>query len=347
MAQTLRIGQSLSDMPDSYKISASIAYTTDALVAAVNARGGIQGVPIELVTLKDDGSVEDYARNVQRLLTEDKVLAVINCIGDRRCIEAQKRVVAQDAALVGTFSGAPELRGSPAHVFPVRASYAAEAEALARQLATMGTQSVVVLSDGASLPAKARALAEALEMRAVASRTIEVAPTKASMGKAIEALEANPPSVLLLDLTAPSVVVLGDIVLHDKPRLPAVIASLSDASLALSIGTFRGKTFGFTTVVPNPESLSSALASQFRSDISEHAYGMTHPGLEAYLNLRVVLDALGRSERPASRRALRERLARTETMVIGELEVAPSGQLPGGGARVGLGVLSARGVILE
>ncbi len=347
LAETIRIGQSLPNTPESYKIATSIGYTTEALVAAVNARGGIHGVPVELVTLKDDGTPAGYARNIERLLVHDGVIAIVNCIGDRRCIEAGALVRTHDAALVGTLSGAPELRQSPTHVFPVRASYAAEASALARQLATIGVGSAVLVSDSQSVPAKRQALMDALAARAIHGELVEVAANKADIENAINALQAKMPNALLLDLSAPTVGVLGEFVVDARPALPAVIASTSDPTLMLCISIFRGKTFGFTTVVPNPESLSSPLAGQFREDVADYPLGITYLGLEAYLNLKVVIDTLERAPRPVSRKALGRALAKAGTMKIGELTVAPSGQLSDGAARVGLGVLSARGVILE
>lgn len=346
-AGTIRIGQSLPDTPESYKIATTVAYATDGLVEAINARGGIGGSKLELVTLKDDGSVAGYARNVERLLAREQVAVVVNCIGDQRCMEAKRLAHVHGSALVGTLSGAEELSTDPAHVFPVRAGYRAEAQALARQLATIGVSGAVLLSDAHSLPGKRRAMTDALAQAGIDVETIVADAGRGGFEPAVAAIEARQAQALLLDLDAASAVLLGDIVQGRKPRLPGIVASLADPTLTLSIGIFRGRTFGFTTVVPNPESFTSALATEFRRDLEDYPLGMTPTGFEAYLNLRVVTEALARSGGRVDRDSLRSTLAGIESLRIGELEVAPSGRTSAGAGRVGLAVLSARGVILE
>ncbi|WP_230969465.1 ABC transporter substrate-binding protein [Nitrogeniibacter aestuarii] len=346
-AGVIRIGQSLPDSPESYKISTSIGYATNALVESVNALGGIDGRMIELVTLKDDGTASGYARNVTRLLEDEQVLAVVNCTGDARCLEGQRLVREHDAALVGAMSGVPALHVSDGHVFPVRADYPAEAKALARQLATIGVATATVLTDGHSLPIKRDALAEAMKSAGIATTMVEVKADKTSIGRALDHLMTPPINALMLDLGAASLAVTGELLQEKAPELPAVIASLADPELTLSIGIFRGRTYGFTSVVPNPESQTSALATAFRQDLVNAPFGISYAGLEAYLNLRVVIEALRSIDKVPTRSTLLNVLRASPSMTIGELAVSPVGQGRGAPARVGLGVISARGIVLE
>lgn len=233
----------------------------------------------------------------------------------------------------------PALRSQPPeHVFPVREDYVAEARTLTRQLATIGVTKAILLTDERSMPNKRQALAGVFESVQLDTQVLKVSEERLSIETALTQLERSPANALLVDLGAASLVLIGEVISERQPKLPAVIASLADPELTLSQRVFRGKTFGFTSVVPNPESLTSHLATQFRKDIADAPDALTHAGLEAYLNLRLVLPAPGQTARPRGRSALQQVLSGLDAVTIGDIAVAPSGQPTGGSTRIGLGV---------
>ncbi|WP_230970296.1 ABC transporter substrate-binding protein [Nitrogeniibacter aestuarii] len=336
------IGQSVPMGMANFKIASAISDATRALVDAVNDGGGIGGRPVELITLQDDGTPEGYADNVAQLLEEDGVLAVINCVGDRVCDAAVPIIGKADGVLVGTISGATALRGAGGgRVFPVRGDYAAEAEKLARQMATIGILRAVIMSDATSLPEKNDALTRALE-----ANHIKVSRITADE-RALDTLKGIKPDALVLDLSASTAMTTPLLQPDNQSQLPPIVVSMADPSLVMTVPSIRGRMLGFTTVVPNPEASPAPLANEFRRVTAELPLSTNYLGFEAYLNLRVVLDAIGGISGVVDRASLRTQLQGMSDRDIGGLRITPTGASDKTVARIGLGVLSSAGYLIE
>jgi branched-chain amino acid transport system substrate-binding protein len=106
-----------------------------AAFAEVNARGGVHGRKLELIS-RDDGYDPD--RSIQqtgKLLDEDKVFALIGAVGTPTTAVTVPIARAKDVPFVGPFTGADFLRAPDLHnVVNIRASYGAEAEAWIKHL---------------------------------------------------------------------------------------------------------------------------------------------------------------------------------------------------------------------
>ncbi len=97
---------------------------------AANDSGGISGRRIELIAYDDDYSPPMMISNVKRLITEDKVLALIGLVGTPTTLVALKLIRDYKIPLLFPFTGAHELRypGQPC-VFNLRAGYRDECAA--------------------------------------------------------------------------------------------------------------------------------------------------------------------------------------------------------------------------
>ncbi|MDI1263286.1 MAG: ABC transporter substrate-binding protein [bacterium] len=106
-----------------------------AAFAEVNARGGIHGRKLSLVS-RDDGYDPDRSVvQTTRLIDEDRVFALIGGVGTPTAIATVPISSARGVPFIGPFTGAEFLR-APEHrnVVNIRASYGAEAEAWVRHL---------------------------------------------------------------------------------------------------------------------------------------------------------------------------------------------------------------------
>lgn len=340
--QPILIGQSVPMGMANFKVASAITDATRALVDAVNAGGGIGGRPVELITLQDDGTPEGYADNVAQLLEDDGVLAVINCVGDRVCDAAVPVIGQADGLLVGTISGATTLRGAgDGRVFPVRGDYHAEAGKLAKQMATIGVLRAAIMSDASSLPEKVEALTSAMEANRIKVSRINADDT------ALQLLKGIKPDALVLDLSAATAMTTPILQPDNQSQLPPIVVSMADPSLVMTVPSIRGRMLGFTTVVPNPEASPAPLANEFRRVTAELPLSTNYLGFEAYLNLRVVLDAIGGISGDIDRAALRRQLSQMSDRDIGGLRVTPTGMGDKTVARIGLGVLSSAGYLIE
>jgi len=101
----------------------------------VNARGGVHGRKLKLVS-RDDGYEPDRAiAETRKLIEEDKVFALIGPVGTPTSAAAQPIATAAHVPFIGAFTGAGFLRNPKLdNVINLRASYGAETEAWIKHL---------------------------------------------------------------------------------------------------------------------------------------------------------------------------------------------------------------------
>lgn len=109
-----------------------------AIVAAfteINAKGGVHGRKLQLVS-RDDGYDPDRSvAQTLRLIEDDKVFALIGAVGTPTAIATIPITSARNVPFIGPFSGAEFLRDLElSNVVNIRASYSAEAEAWIKHL---------------------------------------------------------------------------------------------------------------------------------------------------------------------------------------------------------------------
>jgi branched-chain amino acid transport system substrate-binding protein len=101
----------------------------------VNARGGVHGRKLKLIS-RDDGYEPDRAiAETRKLIEEDKVFALIGPVGTPTSAAAQPIATAAKVPFLGPFTGAGFLRNPKLeNVINLRASYGAETEAWIKHL---------------------------------------------------------------------------------------------------------------------------------------------------------------------------------------------------------------------
>jgi ABC-type branched-subunit amino acid transport system substrate-binding protein len=106
-----------------------------AAFAEVNAKGGVHGRKLELIS-RDDGYDPDRSvLQTFKLIDEDKVFALIGAVGTPTSLVTVPIAKAQNVPMIGPFTGAGFLREPDLNnVVNIRASYAAEAEAWVKHL---------------------------------------------------------------------------------------------------------------------------------------------------------------------------------------------------------------------
>jgi len=106
-----------------------------AAFAEVNAKGGVHGRKLELISRDDGYDPDRSAVQTTKLIGEDKVFALIGAVGTPTTAAAVPIAQAMNVPFIGPFSGAAFLRAPELHnVVNIRASYSAEAEAWVKHL---------------------------------------------------------------------------------------------------------------------------------------------------------------------------------------------------------------------
>jgi branched-chain amino acid transport system substrate-binding protein len=106
-----------------------------AAFAEVNAKGGVHGRKLELIS-RDDGYDPDRSvLQTVKLLNEDKVFALIGAVGTPTSLVTVPIARDENVPFIGPFTGANFLRENGMdNVVNIRASYSAEAEAWVKHL---------------------------------------------------------------------------------------------------------------------------------------------------------------------------------------------------------------------
>lgn len=298
-ADPLVIGQSLPLGGADDGSSARTTAGAQAYIDLVNASGGIRGRSIQLVTLDDGGDPKRHAANMRQLVTQHKAVALLNCLGDAACLAAAEVAREQKVALIGPLSGAAALsRSSNPFIFRVRAPYAREADALARQMLALGTASTAIITDKPVLSESVQALRQALTQQKIGFRVLVVDPAKPASFTPLEAevTTARYQSVFL-DIRAESLEQMTQL-LQGGERWPLVLTTFASGNVNSLMSGFGSRMVGFTAVVPNPEVSAKPIAREIQqqSERSTGAAAVTFAGMEAYINARVCVEALRRAD---------------------------------------------------
>lgn len=348
-AQPLVIGQSLPLTGPGFPAANRVVAGARALVERVNASGGILGRPLELVTLDDGGDATRQAANLQALVRQHRAIAIVNCLGEKPCLAAAATTQALGVPLVGPMSGARALRAPGlAHVFSLRPGDAREAAVLARQLQSIGVSRALLLADDAE-PARAQALAEALQAIDIQLTRVQVDGQAASIEAALRRAGAGAPQALLLQLGHDGLDALGRLPEAVYASVPSTLATLSSAGLTQMTRLFRDRLIGYTSVVPNPEVARLPVVRDFLRDADEFIgpEAITFEGLEAYLNLRLCAEALRRAGPKADSARLAEAIENLGALDLGGFRLAFSRTQHHGSDFVEIGMRARDGRLLR
>ncbi|MEO7391854.1 MAG: ABC transporter substrate-binding protein [Ramlibacter sp.] len=116
------------------------------LIDSVNAKGGIKGEQIELVTLDDKFDVKQAAENARILIEEKNAVALFLNRGTPHTEAILPLLEKHGIALIAPSTGAMLLhKPVQRHVFNVRSSYQREAEKAVNHLHTLGISRIAVV----------------------------------------------------------------------------------------------------------------------------------------------------------------------------------------------------------
>lgn len=122
------IGQSVPLTGGNAAFGQDIKAGAQAYFAMLNAKGGVQGRPIELVTLDDRNDRKQAGANAKVLLEEKNALALFGFASATLSLDALPQAQAKNVAFFAPFSGANAVRVKSPVLFTVRASYGEEME---------------------------------------------------------------------------------------------------------------------------------------------------------------------------------------------------------------------------
>ncbi len=323
---TIRIGQTTALSGPLGELGLAMHNGARSYFASLNARGGIQGVPIELV-VKDDGYDATRAlNNAIELIADPQMFALFNCMGTPMTAAILPKVKASGIPLFAPFTGALAVRPKDMrNVFYIRPSYPDEGEQLVQHLDTIGTRRIGVAyqnnSFGKEIFEGVRLAMERRKMPAPSTVTVETDSSDAASAASI--IATNPPEALLVGIAGKPAV--DFIRAFRKLRKGSALYSLSILGTAQTIKDLGddGVGIAISQVVPMPNAQSTPVVREFQT--AWRALGVaqepSHLALEGFINAKAFALAMQRAGKDATREVFIDSTWRMERQDLGGFDV--------------------------
>jgi branched-chain amino acid transport system substrate-binding protein len=342
-AGTLRIGQVLPLTGPLGAVVRPIAEGQKALLDAVNARGGINGATIELVTLDDAAQPARTVEHTRSLLDDPGLIALFGYAFVPGLVQALPLADAKRVPLIGVYNGADNLRGQPG-LFTTTASLRDEVSAMVQNLATLNTRRIVVVYQnnelGRFMLPQVQAVADKSQLKIAGAVALQ--PDGSNAAEAwTQVTTAEPQAILLL---AAGAAVLGFMKTRSTTaRVPVYALSLAGTTALVEALGPAARGMAFTQVVPYPMRQTTTLTRNFAAAMTTAKLAPTYDRMWGYLNSSILAEVLRRSGPRPTPAAVTTALERMTEVDIGGYRLAYGAQQRHGSNFVEITMVDANG----
>jgi len=287
----------------------------------INRKGGIQGRPIQLVTIDDGGNEAKAKENAEKLINEHRVLALLGFISRPSSVAGAKVASEAKVPFIGPFSGTPALYKFDRYVFTIRASYDDELASMVKQLVTNGYRNVgfAFLNDArqVNVPLVEKLLA-AHGMKPAVLVGLDRTSGEATQ-QAKELAAANPDVLLALANNVP----LSGLIREARKQgnsTPLWIVSFVDSKgLVKELGPLA-QGLVFAQIVPLPTRRTLRIVKEYQQDYAARfpSAALSFTSLEGYIAARTLAEGLRRAGPAATRESLVRALESMEDYDLGD-----------------------------
>ena len=350
-ADSITLGQSTTLSGPLGDLGQDVLKGSKVYFDALNARGGVNGRSIKLVTKDDVYDSKKTLENVEAFIAGDATLALFGTFGTPN--NEALLPIARKAGLpvLMPYSGAPSIRAKTFDgVFNLRASYADEVERLVDHLYTVGIRKIAVAYQNNAFGKEVlAATVETMERRKLkpllaisVENSASDAPTAAD-----KLLESQPEAVLLALAGKPAVDVIKNVNQRRRGLSMYALSVLATPSNLRALGK-DGTGVAITQVVPYPMNASLGIVREYQQAMTAAGFSdFSHLSLEGYINAKVVIEGLRRAGRAPTRASLVSALEGMSNYNLGGLVVS-FGQGASSGSRfVELTMVNAQGKLIK
>jgi ABC-type branched-subunit amino acid transport system substrate-binding protein len=317
----------------------------------VNAKGGVHGRRLELVT-EDDRYEQAVAPGASRkLIEEHRVFALLGYVGTPTGVAHLPVVTQAQVPLVGMFTGAEVLRVPfNRYVFHVRASYYDETEKIVEQVLSTGGQKISVFyQDDAYGEAGRKGTELALERRRMkihSTGTVERNTVKVE--QAAKAIHGSQPDAVVMVSAYTSIAAF----VREMQKLGSGatfynVSFVGSKALADALGK-DGIGVAISQVVPFPWGTAVPVVKEYQGLAKKAGFtDYNFSALEGFLTAKVMVEGLRRAGRNPTREGLVEALEKMSDVDLGGFFVSYSPKNRAGSRFVDLTIISRDGKFLR
>jgi branched-chain amino acid transport system substrate-binding protein len=347
----IRIGQSTSLSGPSSPGAKENVQGANLYLNAVNAKGGVNGQKIELITLDDKLDAAQTKANVQILIQEKNVVALFLVRGTPNCQGIIPLLNEHKISLIAPATGAAILHEPlQPYIFNVRAPYQKEVERAIEHLSLIGLTRIALIHTNDSFGADAAAGAakgfERVKKESVFTASFDRTKPDFTVPMA-EVVKANAQAVLLIG--AAQTVAEGIATLR-KAGSKAQVVTLSNNASQGFIKALGENSRGvvITQVYPDERNVSSLLIKEAQGIAKAAGLpGVSPSMMEGFAGAKVLVEALKRAGKTPTRASVTAALNGLKKFDLGGLEIKYSEQNHSGLDFVDLSIVNGQGKFLR
>lgn len=318
------VGQSAPLTGGNAKFGQDIRAGAAAYFATVNAKGGVQGKPIELVTLDDKNDRKLAGENAKALL-EKNAVALFGFASATLSLDALPQAQAKDVPFFAPFSGANPVRVNNPVLFTVRASYGDEMEKILNFWVSLGLKRVTVLHyDDEVGKQNFETVTAYLKKINLQPQELSV-KRNAKLGKAeVQALLAQQPQFVINTLLSGAAAELQKQLTAMGRMVPTSSLSFVGAEQYIEEAGPASAGVSITQVVPSPSNAAIPAVRECAAALQAHGIktAMNSTQLEACFAAKVLTEGLRRAKKPVTPASLRDSLANLGVYDLGGYKVS-------------------------
>ncbi|MCY7317340.1 MAG: ABC transporter substrate-binding protein [Ramlibacter sp.] len=312
-------------------VASGVKETTDGAklyIDAVNAKGGVNGQKIELISLDDKFDPKLAAENAKQLIEKNQVLALFLNRGTPHTEAIIPLLEQFGIALIGPSTGAMVLHQPvKKYIFNVRATYQREAEKAVEHLGTLGVRRIAVVHTDDSfgqdgLQGAVRGLTKLSLTPAVVLKTDRSKPDFSVLAAPLAKAQAQ----AIIWVGSGTHVVDGIKALRAVGPVPQVVTLSNNASAGFvkALGT-NARGVIVTQVFPSERAAAFPMVKEAQVLANAKTGTTLSPAmLEGFAAAKVLVEGLQRAGKSPTRERLRTALEGMKNYNLGGLEVSYS-----------------------
>lgn len=318
---------------------------------ALNAKAGVHGRSIKLVTLDDAYETPRTLGNVKSLLENDSVFALFGTFGTPNNEALIPLAQKAGVPVLMPYSGAPSIRGSDSKgVYNLRASYADEVAKLVEHLTTLGIRKIAVVYQNNAFGREVLAAATA----ALGKRSVQPLMTASVENSASDAaaasektLASNPEAILLALAGKPTVEVIKQVSQRKRGTQMYALSVLATPANLRALGP-SGVGVAISQVVPFPVNSTLPLVREYQQAMAAAGHSeLSHLSLEGYVNARVAAEALRRAGKNLTRGSFMAAMDSIKGLNLGGMDVSFGNGAASGSHFVELTLVGSQGRLIK
>ncbi|WP_291519745.1 ABC transporter substrate-binding protein [Acidovorax sp.] len=318
----------------------------DAAIEDFNARGGVGGRKIRLVTMDDGFDARRTLENARQMTEKDGVLALFGVSGTTQVMTLLPYLAQARVPLISVYTGSPAVRAQQhPYLFTTRANYADELVKIVRNLVAVQTSRIAVAYENNDFGKLLLPLVE--KTIAAENATLAGSHALASSGEdaaaAAKALSAQKPQAVLLVAAGPSVVAY---VRANREHLgvPVYTLSLGAGTAVLKALGDDARGLAVARTGPSPSRPNIQLTRDFQASMKRYDKPVDYDRYTGYMDARVLIEGLRAAGPNVTRASLVQAMEGLGTLDLGGYVYQFSAQNHHGSNYVDIAVVGAGGV---